>query len=367
MGGTGHTRFGRLREGLVELLAAASREALGDGRRGVDALFLGTQGVPGCVNAGAKLADALGIEPVPAFRVETASSSGAAALHAAWCGVASGRYGRVLVAAGERMSGLDTPHATALLADVLHPYEVRAGATMPALAALAVREYMARYGLSREALSAVAVKNHANGVLNPLAHFQKSVTAEEVAAARPVATPLTLLDCAPLSDGACAAVLDGGAGDIVVAGIGAGTDALALHEREDPTTMGATRAAARAAYEMAHLTRKEVDVAEVHDAFTILEIIATEDVGLFGPGDGGRAVERGITAPGGALPVNPSGGLKARGHPVGASGLAQVVELARQLRGEAGKRQIDGASVGLAQSTGGFGSCNLVTLLRRAG
>ncbi|MBM4248292.1 MAG: thiolase domain-containing protein [Euryarchaeota archaeon] len=362
------TAFGKRSETLVELLAECSRKAL-DGRE-ADALFVGAQNpeeLAGTGNLSTALSDALAMAPRPAVRVECASASGAAVLEQAARCVASGRYRTVLVAAGERMTHLPTGRVSAILAEVLSPLERALGLTMASLAALSTRAYMHRHGLTREELALVPVKSHGNALLNPIAHFRKAITVQDVLESRPVSDPLRVYDCSAVSDGAAAVVLSSERGEVRVAGIGHGTDALAVQHREDLCSLRATREAARQAFAEASCGPGEVDVVEAHDAFSILELIDLEDLGFFPAGGARRALVKGETQLGGALPVNVSGGLKARGHPVGASGLAQVVELFDQLTGNAGRRQVDGAAVGLAQSIGGFGSNNLVTVLRRVG
>jgi acetyl-CoA C-acetyltransferase len=207
------------------------------------------------------------------------------------------------------------------------------------------------------------VKNHYNATLNQYAHFQKEVSLDQVLRSRVIADPLRLYDCAPISDGACAVVLTSKKGKVKVLGIGHATDTLSLAHRDSLTSFKSTRIAAKKAYLMAKISAKDVDLAEIHDAFTTFEIIGTEDLGFFPQGEGGRAVTRGVTALNGELPINTSGGLKAKGHPVGASGLAQIIEIYRQLSGDAKNRQVDGATIGLTQSTGGLANNNLVTIL----
>jgi acetyl-CoA acetyltransferase len=299
----------------------------------------------------------------PSVRVETASSTGASVFHAAYMAVASGCYENVLVIAGEKMTDLSTQKTTKILAKVLSPEERAYGATMPALAALITRRYMHMFGLDRETLALVAVKNHYNGSLNPYAHFQKEVSADSVLSSKVISDPLTLYDCAPISDGACAVILSAGKGHVKVSGIGHATDTLALAQRDSLTDFGSTQTAAEKAYSMANISASDVDVAEVHDAFTTFELIDCEDLGFFKLGEGGEALRKGVTALDGQLPVNPSGGLKSRGHPVGASGLAQIIEIYWQLQKEAGKRQGDGARLGLAHSIGGLANNNLVTVM----
>lgn len=361
-------RFGRRAEPLLELLTEAAVKAL-EGKE-VEAIFVGAQNpeeFAGSGNLATMLVDALGQSPRGACRVENASSSGAAVFHRAYDSVASGRHRAVLVAAGEKMTGLPTERVTGILAEVLSPVERALGLTMASLAALTARAYMHRFGLTREELALVPVKSHENAMLNPIAHFQKRITVEEVLASRIVADPLRVYDCAPVSDGAAAAVLTSDPGEVTVAGIGHGTDLVAVQHREDILGLRATREAASQAYRMAGLGPGDIELLEVHDAFSILELIDLEDLGFYAKGEARQAMVKGETGLGGSLPVNVSGGLKARGHPVGASGLAQITELYDQLTRNAGKRQVDGARVGLAQSIGGFGCNNLVTILRRVG
>ena len=360
------TRFGKRTETLVELLAEASGRAL-EGRE-VEALFVGAQHpeeFAGTGNLATALADSLALAPRAAVRVECASSSGAAVFEQAVETVASGRYGSVLVAAGEKMTHIPTARVSAILAEVLSPGERALGLTMASLAALTARAYMHRYGLTREELALVPVKSHKNALLNPVAHLQKAITVQDVLASRPVADPLRVYDCSAVSDGAAAVVISSETGEVCVAGIGHGTDALAIQHREDLCSLRATREAARQAYGRARLGPEDIDVVEAHDAFSILELIDIEDLGFYPKGEARKALVSGDTDLGGRLPVNPSGGLKARGHPVGASGLAQIAELYDQLTANAGKRQVEGAKIGLSQSIGGFGCNNLVTILRR--
>jgi acetyl-CoA C-acetyltransferase len=244
------------------------------------------------------------------------------------------------------------------------------GATIPGLYAMMARMHMHRYGTTREQLAQIAVKNHKNGSMNPLAHFQNIITVQNVLKAPYVAEPLGQLDCAPVSDGAAALVLcdmrtakDHCSNPIKVSGTGQGSDTLSLSNRGDITGLWATRKAAKAAYDMAGCGPNDIDVAEVHDSFTIGEVIAVEDLGFFPKGKGGLAVEEGSTTLGGRIPINTSGGLKARGHPLGATGIAQINELVLQLRGKCGERQVKGAKRGLAHSVGGTGGTAIVHIL----
>jgi acetyl-CoA acetyltransferase len=331
-----------------------------------DAVFVGSMSVDeftGDGNLGSIVVDKLDLLPIPALRIETASSTGAGVFQSAVLAVNSGIYNNVLVVAGEKMTHLPTSRTTAILAKVLSRQERVHGATMPALSALVARRYLHEYDLSLEALAEVAVKSHYNGSLNQFAHFQKEVDLEKVMESRVVASPLRIYDCSPISDGAAAVGLTSNKTDVKVSGIGQGTDRLSLQDRASLTSFAATRTAAKKAYEMAGRSSTDIDVAEVHDAFTPFEIIDTEDLGFFPKGEGGKAVLDGRTKINGELPINTSGGHKARGHPVGASGLAQVVEIVWQLRGECERRQVEKAKIGLTQSIGGFASNNFVNIM----
>lgn len=366
--GVGQTPFGRLDRGLVTLMEQAASEALsGLDADAIDAIIVGSQTsdeLAQVANLGTRLADRLGLSGVAAWRTENSSGTGAALLEAAVMAVRSGMCSHVLAVGGERMTDHPTPVTARVLGRVLADSEVALGLTMPSLGAMAARAYMERHGLTREALALVPVKAHENATRNPLAHFQKAVDTERVLESPMVSDPLRVFDCAPVSDGAAAVVVTSRPTDVEVAGVGHGTDRIAFADRRGEGLL-ATQLAARRAYEDAGVVPRDVDIAELHDAFSILEIIDSEDVGIFPRGDGWKALERGDTAPEGEIPVNVSGGLKARGHPVGATGLAQVAEIVWQFRGQAGSRQLDGLNVGLTQNIGGFGSNNLVTILRR--
>jgi len=250
-------------------------------------------------------------------------------------------------------------------------YEAFHGVTFPGLYAMIARAHMEHYGTTAEQLAAVAVKNHANGALNPMAQFRRPITKEAVLESMMIADPLRMLDCSPVSDGAAAAILCPikmakeltAKPPIRIAGVGAATDVMALYRRKDLTRLPAVARSAEAALKMAGRTIEDMDLAEVHDCFTIAEICVIEELGFVERGKGGQAASSGLTALGGRLPVNTSGGLKAKGHPVGATGLAQVYELVRQLRGDAGKRQVKNARVGLAQNMGGSGGSSVVHVL----
>ena len=367
---TGLTRFGRRPETLVELLGEAGAAALEPlGRKPIDLLIVGSMAAELLGDTGnlvARLSDRLGLESVSGYRIESASASGAAAVHAAAIAVASGSYQRVLVVAGEKMTGRPTADVAAALARSLAPAEFRIGATMPALAAIVAQRYLARFGLSEEVLDLVTVQARELAARNPNAQFREPVAAEAVRSSRLIATPLRLLHCSAIADGAAAVVLERGSGPVDLIGIGQSVDPLSLVDRSDLTSFRATRLAAQRAFEHARLGPKAVSFAELHDAFAPFAFIDMEDMGWCDPGEAVEWFRSGATRPDGRLPVNPSGGLIGRGHPVGASGIVQVVEVARQLAGEAGAMQLPGPPrIGAAQSIGGLGSHDFVTLLGR--
>ena len=367
MAGAGMTRIGKRSEPLQELMAEAAHAALLDaGLERPGAIVVATMNPEeflGDGNFASNVATHLGFAETPTIRVETATSSGAASLYIGFSQVAAGLRRSVLVVGGEKMTHLTTPKVSEIIGRSIDPYERGYGATMPALAGLITQVLLARSGTAAREIAQVAVKNHAHGARNPLAHFQQIVTAEEVMESRMVADPLRLLHCCPISDGAAAIVLTGERTPVRVAGMGQGTDTLAVRHRRELVTFGATRAAAREAFSMAGFGPAHVDFAEIHDAFAPFELISLEDIGLLPPGKSGRATLDGDTALDGRLPINPSGGLKSRGHPLAATGLAQVVECVWQLTGRAQGRQLAVARRALAHSIGGLATNNWVTLL----
>ncbi len=372
--GVGMTKFGKSSRSLVELLCEAATHALETSAvQEVDAMYIGVMNpeeFTGESNIASQVADELGLTGRPALRVETASSAGAAALHTAFQAVASGYHRHVLVLGGEKMTHLSTHETTRILAEVIDEQERRCGATMPALAGMITEKYRKKFRFSRsrleQMLCRVAVKNHLNGSYNPYAQFQELISKERYFSSKFVSTPLRLFDCSPITDGAASVLLTSEPTDIFVSGIGQATGTLSLRERDSLTSFSATRAAASMAYQMAGISPGDIDFAEVHDAFTSFEIISTEDLGFFPPGKGGLALEAGETGPEGILPINPSGGLKARGHPVGASGVAQVVEAVSRLRGNSTAKSRRDPKRALCQSIGGLGTNNFVTILERA-
>ncbi|MFQ6107273.1 MAG: thiolase domain-containing protein [Thermoplasmata archaeon] len=380
--GVGETEFGELwyksfREIGIEAGLRAMEDA-GITSQQIDALYVGNMSAGKFIeqeHVAPLVADYSGLASMhlPSVRVEAAGASGGVALAMGYMAVGSGMYNIVVVGAAEKMTDVgDTQALQILSATADQEWESVFGATFPSLYAMMARRHMHVYGTTREQLAAVAVKNHKNGALNPHAQYQREISMEMVLNAPPVATPLGLFDCAPLSDGAAAVVLcpldrarkftDT---PIRIAGSGLATDTLALHSRRDICTMDATVIAGKKALHLAKKTPSDVDVAEVHDNFTISEILAIEDLRFFEKGKGGWATEEGLTALDGEVSVNTSGGLKARGQPVGATGVAQAIEIVQQLRGEADKRQVDGATVGLTHNVGGTGATAVVHVFER--
>ncbi len=379
--GIGITSFGVRTESVVRLGAEACRAAIEDagvGPERVEAFFLGnfaSQAFTGQNHLAPSVAHAAGLGPVPCTRVEGACASGGLAVRQGALAVASGTADIVLVAGVEKMTSAGSERTAEILA-AAGEFECEAslGATFPALFALIARRHMHEYGTTPEDLADVAVKNHAHGHFNPDAHFQKEITKEEALSAREVATPLRLFDCAPISDGAAAVLLcaselaaDLRPDPVRLLASAQASDSPALADKGDITRFRATVRAAEEAFQSAGIQPEEIDLAEVHDCFTIAEILALEDIGFYRKGEGARGASEGETALGGAMPVNTSGGLKAKGHPVGATGVAQICELVRQLRGEAGPRQVRGAEVGLAHNLGGSGATCAVHILAAGG
>jgi len=373
--GAGMTKFGELwgksiRNIFVEAAEGAIRDA---GVDHIDSLYVGamSSGLFVCQeHLGAVMADYLGVTPVPATHVESACSSGGASFRQAFLEVASGASDIVLAGGVEKMTdGADVTEALATAAD--QEYEVYQGVTFPGLYAMIARAHMEEFKTTREQLAAVAVKNHENGTKNPNAQFRRRVTAEQVMQSTMVADPLRLLDCSPVSDGAAAVILASrdvaralGRDRIRVKASAQASDTIALHSRKSLTTLGAVVKAAEKAYSLAGLKPSAIDFVEVHDCFTIAEIVVSEDLGFFEKGRGGEAAEQGLTAIGSDhIPINTSGGLKSKGHPVGATGIAQIIEVYEQLTGRAGERQVAKARFGMAQNMGGSGASCVIHIL----
>jgi len=379
--GIGSTTLGEhWQKGLRDLALEASLMAVEEaGIRGKEiqmfyvgnmsgGMFLGQEHVAALV------ADFLGLKPTPAVRVEAACASGGVALRQGYIAVASGLYDLVAVGGVEKMTDAQGSWATSALAGAMDTeWEAYFGATFPGIYAMMACRYMYEYGLTREQLAEVAVKNHYHGSFNPKAHFRNKITIEDVKKSPLVADPLRVYDCCPMSDGAACLLLapveDAGKytdTPIVIEACTQASDTLSLFDRRDICTIDATREAAQQAFSEAKLSPSDVDILEVHDCFTIAELLALEDLGFSPKGKASELYEEGQTYVDGRLPVNTDGGLKAGGHAVGATGIKQVVELVTQLRGEAeGGRQVKDAEVGLAQNVGGSGATAVVTIVRR--
>jgi acetyl-CoA C-acetyltransferase len=381
--GIGDTKFGEMWEaGFREIGIQAGLAAVEDAKlvaEEIDALYVGNMSAGRFIeqeHVAALIADYSGLarDHVPATRIEAAGASGGLALRQGYLAVASGMHDIVVVGGAEKMTDVGDVLATEIQASAAdQQWEVTFGATFPALHAMIARRHMYQYGTTREQIAQVSVKNHKHGSLNPKAQFQREIDLNTVLRAGMVADPLGMFDCAPFSDGAAAVVLCSmdkarkyTDTPVLIRASAQASDTLALHARSDICTFEATRAAAHKAFKQADLEPKDIQVAEVHDNFTISEILAIEDLGFFPKGQGGKATADGQTAIGGQVAVNTSGGLKARGDPIGATGVAQVVEIVQQLRGQAGKRQVSGARLGLAQNVGGTGATVVVTILEAA-
>ena len=360
-----------------ELFGEAALKAFNDtsiGPNDLDAVYVGNfmgdliedQG-----HMGALLADHIGAREAASVRIESACASGGATIRQAILAIESGAADAVLAGGVELMSVADIEHVTDALANAADDiYENEQGLTFPGIYALMARRYMHEFDATREEMAAVSVKNHANAVDNPLAQFQKKLSVEEVVESKPIATPLTLYDACPVSDGASVAIVvsdefaakQGLDTSVTVLGTGQSSDAVALQDRSAITKTPAVERAAEAAYEDAGITPDDIDVAEVHDCFTIAEILALEALGFYEPGEGVRGAVEGETALDGSLPVNTSGGLLGKGHPVGVTGVGQIVELTKQLEGRHPNQAAD-AEVALAHNVGGSGASTTVTIL----
>ena len=387
--GIGHTRFGNSSEyDLADVMAYAATDALQDAeflerRREVDQVIVGNMASGLFCHQSAvasSLISRMDMEPVPAELVENGPASGASAIKIGYMAVASGMADIVLVVGGEVMRKVSGWIATDHVATMLHTEaEYNMGLTLPAFGGMFTRLYMEKYGLTERDLALLAVKNHRNGAKNTYAHIQLPCTIEAIADGPEadvvnnyVAEPLRMYSTCPVSDGAAALLLvnmdspkarDFKKRPVRIAGVASATDTHCVHNRKDPLRLEAVRLAAGKAYKMAGVGPKDISFAELHDAFSILELAISEEVGFFERGKSFLAVRKGETDIDGRLPINTSGGLKAKGHPVGATGVSQAVELVRQLRGEAEEgRQVKNPTYGMSVNFGGFGN-NVVALI----
>ena len=372
--GVGMTRFKEHWDSsLRDLCVEAALKALDDAKVPmIDSIYVGSMSSGLFVeqeHIGPMFAEYLGVKNVPAIRVESACASGALAFRLGYIEVASGLSDIVLVSGVEKMTDCEDPtSALAAAADV--ECEAFFGATFPALYALIAKAHMDRYGTTREQLAAVSVKNHKNGLKNPDAQFQREISLDAVLNSVMIADPLTILQCSPISDGAAAIIL--GPLDMVrkmtdkvvkITGSGVATDTIALHSRKDVTSLDAVKLSAERAYKMANRKPEDINVCEVHDCFSIAELVTIEELGFVEKGKSGQFVVEGNTEIDGKIPINTSGGLKSKGHPVGATGIAQIIEIQKQLTDNAGERQVKDAKIGMAQNMGGTGASSVVHIM----
>ncbi len=371
--GVGLTKFGELWDkSLLDLAIEAGKQAIHDSRfliREIDAVFVGNMlsgNIYGQNHLGAEIASTLGIKGA-AFSNEAACSSGGIAVHLAVQAIEAGTYSNVLVVGVEKMTDVSGSEISRALMGAGAKEERDAGLTFPGLYALMARAHMEKFGTTREQMAEVSVKNHYHAHFNKKAQYPFEVSLEKVLNSPMISDPLTLFDASPITDGAAAVVLssDVKKKDVTISGSAVFTDSLGLSKRESLTEIKATKEALKKALEQAGVSISDVKVAEVHDCFTIAEILAYEDLGFCKKGEGGKFAESGETKLGGRIPINTSGGLKACGHPVGATGVKQIIEITEQLRGTLGARQVKGANIGLTQNVGGTGATVAVHILQK--
>jgi acetyl-CoA C-acetyltransferase len=377
--GIGHGKFGirsdaSLRELAFEAVKACVDDA-GVPLKEVESMVTGIAGdeFSFALQPSAQVHDYIGFHPKPNYRVEGACATGSVALRTGWMNVASGLADLVLVVGVEKMTEVPTSVATDIMGrggDATWEYPF--GTTFPGYYAMIANAHMAEFGTTEEQLASVAVKNHYYGSLNPYAQMQKEITLEKALTSFTVAHPLKLFDCSLITDGAAAVLLASeervrsiSKKPVWIAGLGMATDTMRIGERKSLTSILATREAAKAAYKMANIGPGDIDVATVHDCFTIAEIVAYEDLGFCERGEGGKLIAAKETYVGGRIPVNVDGGLKSKGHPLGATGVSMAVEITKQLRGEAGPRQVKDAEIGLSHNVGGTGQVVAVHIFRR--
>lgn len=371
------TKFGELWDvsprDLVKQVVKQVLSDAGIGKAQIQAIFVGNMlsgTLGGQDHLGAFFAEELGLT-VPAVKIEGACASGGLAVHAGVLAVSSNIYQTVLVVGVEKMTDHKPEEVAKALMGAGSDVEREAGATFPALYALLARAHMEKYGTTEDEMAYVAVKNHYHASLNSHAQFPYPVSLEQVLKSPVIASPLKLLDCSPITDGAAAVILSslpakqGSNPKINIIASAIATDTLGLAEREELALLKAARQASQKAYQMAGISPKDIDVAEVHDCFTIAEIIAMEDLGFFPSGKAANAIKMGKTKLGGHPVVNTSGGLKASGHPVGATGVKQIVEIHNQLKDIAGKKQVPGARIGLTHNVGGSGATAVIHILAK--
>ncbi|MBS7626264.1 hypothetical protein KEJ51_04385 [Candidatus Bathyarchaeota archaeon] len=373
----GHTKYGILKDDTSNLIGSVVEECLSRVEKGIEPKEIGLV-ITSCADdqfsnqhqTGALALRYLKNLDAEAFRVEAACSSGSLAVYLARKMLNAGYVDNVLVVGFEKMSRLPTEVATSVLIRGGSPEENRIGITQPAAYAMMAQLYMEKYGATEDDYAKVSVKNHNNALRNPWAQFHKKISVEDVKSSRLIASPIRLFHCSPISDGAAALLLSRRPRDytdtpVYIKGMALANDTLGVFERDDPTSVAATRKAAAKAFKEANIEVKDIDFAEVHDAFTPVELMIYEDLGFAGKGEGYRLIRDGTVEFDGALPVNVSGGLKGKGHPIGATGVGMMVEIFLQLRGEADQRQLPDVEIGLAENHGGTGATSVVTILGR--
>jgi acetyl-CoA C-acetyltransferase len=372
-----HTKYGKLAEDIPTLLKGAIEGAISKVERGIAPTDIDLLIVSNVDNQfsnqhqiGTVALRYLDNSQAEAFRIEAACASGGMATYVAKHMIESGLARNALVVGVEKMTQLSTGVTTSILIRGGAPEEIRYGATQPAAYGFVAQLYMQKYGATEDDYALVAVKNHKNAMKNPWAQFHKEFTVEAVRNSTMIASPIRLLHCSPITDGATAILLSGEPRKytdtpVYIRGMGVGYDTMGVFEREDPTFMLASKIAADKAYKSANVGPEKMQIAEVHDAFSPAEIVAYEAIGLAKKGEGYKLLREGRTNADGDVPVNVSGGLKAKGHPIGATGIGMIIEIYLQLLGQAGERQVPGVELGLVENHGGTGATSVVTVLGR--
>ena len=370
--GRGVTTFGKKTESIKALLIKACKEALVDaGRPKIDAVFVGNFAGATLANQeilGSMLTNELGLGSVPSIKVEGACASGGLAFRQAYQLVKAGEYDSVLVAGAEKMTGMNTETVTKALTLAMDndSNEGVSGLTFPGFFGVLANRYFHQFGAEKKHLAMVALKNREYAISNPIAQFRKETSLDEIMNARLITDPLGLFDCSPISDGAAAVVIQRSEDGVEIVSSGQASGTPLMQEVEDLMHISATNVSANRAYDAAGLGPNDIDVVELHDCFSMTEIVAIEELGFFEKGKGWEAVEQGLTKHGGKIPVNTSGGLLSKGHPIGATGIAQIIQIVDQLNGIA-CNQVENARTGLAQNLGGTGAYSTVHILRKKG
>ncbi|AXF55265.1 thiolase domain-containing protein [Salicibibacter kimchii] len=370
--GRGITTFGKKDETIKSMLVEASRKAILEaGKPKVDAVFVGNFTAGQLANQeilGSILTNELGLGNVPSVKMEGACASGGLAFRHAYQLVKAGEYDTILVAGAEKMTNQDTETVTHAINNAMdrETNEQVSGLTFPGFFGVVANRYMHEFGAEKKHLAMVALKNRNYARFNPIAQFRKNTTLEEIMNARPVTDPLGLFDCSPISDGAAAVVIQRGKNGVQILSSGQASGTPVMQEVDNMMHIAATNESANKAYEAAGLGPKDIDVIELHDCFSMTEIIAIEELGFFDKGKGWEAVEKGLTKHGGMVPVNTSGGLLSKGHPIGATGIAQIIQIVDQLNQRA-CNQVEHANIGLSQNLGGTGAYSVVHIFGKKG